>query len=1494
MLTDHETEALNLVDNSSGADNSAGSVFPHIPMLLKKESTARPFGIILDGKSLMSSDLADRLTSDEFESANNLQLSFRISSKSESEKQSHGKVVSAETLLYRRGDPVPGGLQDARIFGPVKDYECLCGKYKRLKHRGVICEKCGVEVTTSRVRRERMGHIELVSPVVHIWFLKALPSYLGLMLDMPLRDIERVLYFEDYVVIDPGMAPLQRGQLLKERDYQEALATHGEGEFDVRMGAEAIEQLLLTIDLEREIETLREAIPNTGSETRLKKYIKRLRFLEEFKASGNKPNYMILRVLPVLPPDLRPLVPLDGGRLASSELNHLYRGVLNRNNRLEKLLKASGSGRLLEAHTPDIIIRNEQRMLQESVDALLDNGRRGRPITANNKRPLKSLTDELKGKSGRFRQNLLGKRVDYSGRSVIVVGPSLRLDQFGLPKEMALELFKPFIFNKLLFRGIASTIKIAKKLVEAKVPEVWNILAEVIKEHPLLLNRAPTLHRLGLQAFNPILIEGKAIQLHPLVCTAFNADFDGDQMAVHVPLTLEAQMEARVLMMSTNNILSPANGEPVITPTQDIVLGLYYLTRDRLNAMGEGGIFANIDEVERFYETQKIALHARIKVRIEEVAIEDNEDGGESGAVGTTSPPSYAAVKGELPSYAEALHDTPPTYAQVDKGRARLTKKLVETTVGRALLSRILPRGLSFELINKTLKQGSIAALLKECYRRLGPKVTVIFVDQLKDIGFYYATKSGISLCITDLVIPEEKGGIIQHAESNIQEIQSQFVAGLLTQSERYNKVVDIWSRTKEKVATAMMEAISTETVVNAQGETQKEPSFNSMFIMADSGARGSLEQMQQLSGMRGLMTNTKGSIIEAAIPANFREGLTELQVFQSAPGGRKGMADTAVKTAVAGHLTRRLVDVVQDVVVTIRDCGTFTGITKTLSVEGGEMMVSLRDRMLGRTLCEDVELPGDQKVILRRNTLLGEREVKWIEDSGMDQIKIRSPIPCEAERGICATCYGLDLARSQLVSIGEAVGVIAAQSIGEPGTQLTMQTFHIGGTASRITLANNVQVKSNGVVKFHNLKFVQHPDGHLVTISRSGKISLQDARGRERERYKIPYGAIIWVSEDTEVEAAQIIAEWDPHIHPIITEVAGIIKFVDLVEGVTVNQQLDEVTGLSSIVVTDIRHRGVGGKELRPMVQLLDKEGNELCFSGTNAPAHYFLPINAVLSVENGAKINAGDTIARIPQESTKTQDITGGLPRVADLFEARKPKEPAILAEIEGVISFGKETKGKRRLIITNDAGNTFEVLVPKWRHLVVFEGEYVEKGEVISDGSLNPHDVLRLLGVDALANYIVREVQEVYKLQGVSINDKHIEVIVREMLRNVSIVDPGDGHYLQGEQLDEATARKENEKLLAQKKRPMIYQRELTRVSLQSLRTKSPLSGAAFQNTVQVLTRAVITGAKDDLTSLKASVILGGLMHAGTGMPYQSNDKTLSKPVTSSMLQGVVEST
>ena len=1345
---------------------------------------------------------------------------------------SFGEVKKPETINYRTFKPERDGLFCAKIFGPVKDYECLCGKYKRLKHRGVICEKCGVEVALAKVRRERMGHIELASPVAHIWFLKSLPSRIGLLLDMTLRDIERVLYFESYVVTDPGLTTLEQGQLLSDEQYYEAMEEFGD-EFSAKMGAEAIQDLMVQLDLEHEIATLREEIPATNSETKIKKLSKRLKLMEAFASSGNKPEWMVLKVLPVLPPDLRPLVPLDGGRFATSDLNDLYRRVINRNNRLK---------RLLDLNAPDIIVRNEKRMLQESVDALLDNGRRGRAITGSNKRPLKSLADMIKGKQGRFRQNLLGKRVDYSGRSVIVVGPTLRLHQCGLPKKMALELFKPFIFGKLEARGLATTIKAAKKMVEREPPEVWDILAEVIREHPVLLNRAPTLHRLGIQAFEPVLIEGKAIQLHPLVCAAYNADFDGDQMAVHVPLTIEAQLEARALMMSTNNILSPANGEPIIVPSQDVVLGLYYMTRERVNAKGEGTLFANVSEVHRAYFGGHVHLQARVKVRINEVV---NTDEGE-----------------------------------------RIENSFVaDTTVGRALLWEIVPAGIAFEMVNQDMAKKAISRIINQCYRAVGLKATVIFADQLMYTGYEYSTRSGSSIGVNDFEIPAAKAELIARADAEVKEIEQQYAAGLVTQGEKYNKVIDIWSRANDLVSKSMMEGLSKETVINREGKEEQQASFNSVYIYADSGARGSPAQIRQLAGMRGLMAKPDGSIIETPITANFREGLNVLQYFISTHGARKGLADTALKTANSGYLTRRLVDVAQDLVVTEVDCGTDQGLLMTPVIEGGDIIESLGDRVLGRIVARDVNRPGsDEEIAIVAGTMLDELWIKRLEEMGIDEIAVRSPITCETRHGICSACYGRDLARGHRVNMGEAIGVVAAQSIGEPGTQLTMRTFHIGGAASRATAQDNIQVMNDGTVRLHNLKFVERKkDGHLVAVSRSGELSVLDTLGRERERYKLPYGAVIRVADNASVSAGDVVASWDPHTHPIITEVAGTVKFSGMEEGITIRRQTDELTGLSSISVLDASERPVAGKDIRPAVSLVDDKGKELCLANTNVPAHYFLPASALVSLEDAARVEAGDVIARIPQEGSKTRDITGGLPRVADLFEARKPKEPAILAEISGTVSFGKETKGKRRLVITPtdgkqlaDGSDHYEALIPKWRNMSVFEGEYVEKGEVVSEGPPSPHDILRLKGIEELAKYIVNEIQEVYRLQGVKINDKHIEVIVRQMLRKVVITSSGDSSLIKGEQVEFTTLLEENERLLAEKLVPASGDRELLGITKASLATESFISAASFQETTRVLTEAAVTGKRDYLRGLKENVVVGRLIPAGTGLAYHEERK------------------
>ena len=1334
---------------------------------------------------------------------------------------SFGEVKKPETINYRTFKPERDGLFCAKIFGPVKDYECLCGKYKRLKHRGVVCEKCGVEVTQTKVRRERMAHIELASPVAHIWFLKSLPSRIGLMLDMTLREIERVLYFEAFVVVEPGMTELERGQLLTDEMYLDALEQYGD-EFDARMGAEAVREMLMTIDLQREILQVREDMDATRSETKIKRLSKRLKLVESFVESGNKPEWMVLTVLPVLPPDLRPLVPLDGGRFATSDLNDLYRRVINRNNRLR---------RLLELNAPDIIVRNEKRMLQESVDALLDNGRRGRAITGTNKRPLKSLADMIKGKQGRFRQNLLGKRVDYSGRSVIVVGPTLKLHQCGLPKKMALELFKPFIFSKLQLRGEATTIKAAKRLVEREGAEVWDILEEVIREHPVLLNRAPTLHRLGIQAFEPVLIEGKAIQLHPLVCTAFNADFDGDQMAVHVPLSIEAQLEARALMMSSNNILSPANGDPIIVPSQDVVLGLYYMTRTRVNAKGEGMMFANIDEARRAFESGAAELQAKVRIRVPTFDVD--EETGEKTAI----------------------------------------EKLVDTTVGRALLSEILPVGLDFELVNQAMSKKAISNTINACYRNLGLKKTVVFADRLMYTGFRMATAAGISIGVNDMVVPESKPDILSVAEAEVKEIQDQYASGLVTDGERYNKVVDIWSRTNDQVAKAMMDKLGSEKVKDSKGKTVDQESFNSIYMMADSGARGSAAQIRQLAGMRGLMAKPDGSIIETPITANFREGLDVLQYFISTHGARKGLADTALKTANSGYLTRRLVDVAQDLVVTQVDCETKNGVAMSPLVEGGDVVEPLRERVLGRVLAEAVLIPGTDKVAFDAGTMLDEQTVARLEELSIDHVLVRSPITCEVRYGVCSQCYGRDLARGHRINIGEAVGVIAAQSIGEPGTQLTMRTFHIGGAASRSAAVNNIEIKSNGIVKLNNIKTVAHHKGYLVAVSRSGEISVINELGRERERYKVPYGATITVADGDEVKQGQIVANWDPHTHPVVTEVAGKLKFEDFLDGVTVTEQVDEFTGLTSIVVLDPKSRGGTGKDLRPVARLVDDSGNEVCFANTEIPAVYALPAGAIISMSDGAAVSVGDVIARIPQESSKTRDITGGLPRVADLFEARKPKDPAIMAEHTGTVSFGKETKGKRRLVITDESGESHEELIPKWRHLNVFEGEQVVRGEVIADGEPNPHDILRLQGVENLADYLVREIQDVYRLQGVKINDKHIEVIIRQMLRKVHVATPGDSNYLRGEQIDKARFFEEAEQLEAQGKESLTIDPVLLGITKASLATESFISAASFQETTRVLTEAAVRGLRDDLRGLKENVIVGRLIPAGTGFAHHA---------------------
>ena len=1334
---------------------------------------------------------------------------------------SFGEVKKPETINYRTFKPERDGLFCAKIFGPVKDYECLCGKYKRLKHRGVVCEKCGVEVTLAKVRRERMGHIELASPTAHIWFLKSLPSRLGMVLDMTLRDIERVLYFEAFVVIDPGMTPLKRGQLMTEDDYLAKFDEYGD-DFDAMMGAEAVRSLLRTIDINRVIETLRDELAATGSEAKIKKLAKRLKVLEGFQRSGIKPDWMVLEVLPVLPPELRPLVPLDGGRFATSDLNDLYRRVINRNNRLK---------RLLELKAPEIIVRNEKRMLQEAVDSLLDNGRRGKAMTGANKRALKSLADMIKGKGGRFRQNLLGKRVDYSGRSVIVVGPQLKLHQCGLPKLMALELFKPFIFNKLETMGVATTIKQAKKFVENQEPIVWDILEEVIREHPVMLNRAPTLHRLGIQAFEPVLIEGKAIQLHPLVCAAFNADFDGDQMAVHVPLSLEAQLEARSLMLASNNILFPSNGEPSIVPSQDIVLGLYYTTRDKINAKGEGMYMANVLEVQRAYDNNEVELGTKIIVRLTE----------------------------QVPN-AETGEFEPQT-------------KRYETTIGRALLSEILPAGLPFEFINKALKKKEISRLINASFRRCGLRATVIFADKLMQSGFRLATRAGISICIDDMLVPLEKERILAVSEKEVKEIEQQYTSGLVTQGERYNKVVDIWGRAGDQVGKAMMEQLATEDVIDRHGNTVKQESFNAIYMMADSGARGSAAQIRQLAGMRGLMAKPDGSIIETPITANFREGLNVLQYFISTHGARKGLADTALKTANSGYLTRRLVDVTQDLVVTTDDCGTTNGASMKALIEGGEVIEALRDRILGRVAVADVIHPETQETLFASGTLLDENAVEVVEHLGIDEVRVRTPLTCETRYGLCAACYGRDLGRGSLINVGEAVGVIAAQSIGEPGTQLTMRTFHIGGAASRQAVVSSIDAKSNGTVRFTaTMRYVTSAKNEQVVISRSGELIIADDNGRERERHKVPYGATLMALDGTAVKAGATIATWDPMTRPIITEYAGTVKFENVEEGSTVARQIDDVTGLSTLVVIDSKTRGsTAARNMRPLIKLLNEAGEEVKIAGLDHAVTISFPVGALITVRDGQQVAVGEVLARIPQESQKTRDITGGLPRVAELFEARSPKDAGMLAEVTGTVSFGKDTKGKQRLVITDLDGNAHEFLIPKDKNVLVHDGHVVNKGEMIVDGPADPHDILRLLGIEQLARYIVDEVQDVYRLQGVKINDKHIEVIVRQMLRRVQITVPGDTPFITGEQVERSEMLDQNDKAIATDKIPAEYQNVLLGITKASLSTDSFISAASFQETTRVLTEAAIMGKRDDLRGLKENVIVGRLIPAGTGMAF-----------------------
>ena len=1360
-------------------------------------------------------DLLKLFNQDQAESFNSIKAG--LASSQQIRSWSFGEVKKPETINYRTFKPERDGLFCAKIFGPVKDYECICGKYKRMKHRGVVCEKCGVEVTLAKVRRERMGHIELAAPVAHIWFLKSLPSRISLLLDMTLREIERILYFESFVVTDPGMTDLEKGQILDEEEYFEALENYGE-EFSAGMGAESVKILLSEMNLEEEIAEVLSQIEGTNSEAKIKKLSKRLKILKGFLSSSNKPEWMILDVLPVLPPDLRPLVPLEGGRFATSDLNDLYRRVINRNNRLK---------RLLELSAPEIIVRNEKRMLQESVDALLDNGRRGRAITGSNKRPLKSLSDMIKGKQGRFRQNLLGKRVDYSGRSVIVVGPTLKLHQCGLPKKMALELFKPFVFGRLQNMELATTIKGAKRMVEREEPVVWDILAEVIREHPILLNRAPTLHRLGIQAFEPVLIEGKAIQLHPLVCKAYNADFDGDQMAVHVPLTLDAQLECRALMMASNNILSPSNGRPIIDPSQDVVLGIYYMTKSKLNALGEGSIFADVDEVKRAYDSKQVDLQAIIKCRI------NNNDG---------------------------------------------SSELVETTVGRTILWGVVPKEIPFEKINKPLNSKAVSDLINISYRYSGLKATVIFSDKIKNLGYDYSTISGSSICVEDCVIPDNKESIISQAQNEVKEIEAQYSSGLVTQGEKYNKVIDIWSRANEAVASSLMETISKDKVVNSEGEEVDEDSFNSVFMYLDSGARSSPAQVRQLAGMRGLMAKPDGSIIETPITANFREGLTVLQYFTSTHGARKGLADTALKTANSGYLTRRLVDVAQDLVIREHDCGTSEGLELRTIIDGGEVVQSLSERILGRVLAADIQ-SKDGELKISKGTLIDEELAEKIENHNINYALVRSAITCETSFGICSMCYGRDLGRGNLVDPGEAVGIVAAQSIGEPGTQLTMRTFHIGGAASRSSENDKIEVKFDGVVQYKNISSVTNKDKNQVCISRSAEIILLDENDFEKERYKLPYGATINVKDGAKVKAGEILARWDPLNHPIISEVKGKAKLIDMENGISVRVVQDELTGLSSMEVLDAAERTSAGKDLTPTISVVDGKGKEVILPNGKRPANYVLEQKSLVNVSDTQAINVGDVLARIPKESSKTKDITGGLPRVADLFEARKPKEVAILAELSGVVSWGKETKGKRRLIITGkESGEEIvsETLIPKTRSINVFEGETVNKGDVISEGSLSPHDILSLKGVTELTDYVVNEIQDVYRLQGVEISDKHIECILRQMLRKAEITEAGDSDFIIGDQVEYSEVVNINKKLLSEGSVPAQFNRLLLGITKASLATESFISAASFQETTRVLTEAAVTGKVDKLRGLKENVVIGRLVPSGTGYNLNKKDE------------------
>ena len=1340
---------------------------------------------------------------------------------------SHGEVKKPETINYRTFKPERDGLFCAKIFGPVKDYECNCGKYKRMKHRGIVCEKCGVEVIASKVRRERMGHITLATPVAHVWFLRSLPSRIGTILGLSMKDLEKVLYCEAYVVVDPGNTDLSEGEILSEEQYQSAREEYS-GKFVAGMGGEVVRDMLKRLDLDSLAKKTRKELGKTKSEATRKKLTRRLKVVESFLGSSNRPEWMMLEHVPVLPPDLRPLVPLEGGRFATSDLNDLYRRVINRNNRLK---------RLMELNAPDIIIGNENRMLQEAVDALFDNGRHGKIFTGPNKRPLRSLSDMLKGKQGRFRQNLLGKRVDYSGRSVIVVGPELKLHQVGIPKSMALELFKPFIYQKLEERGLVSTIKGAKKMVEKERPEVWDVLEEVIKEHPVMVNRAPTLHRLGIQAFEPVMIEGKAIQLHPLVCTAFNADFDGDQMAVHVPLSLEAQMEARVLMMSTNNILSPASGKPIIVPSQDMVLGIYYMTREKPMAKGEGKIFASPEEVRIAYDAGEVDLQAKIKVRI----------------------------LGER----------------------------IETTVGRVILREILPSSMSFDLINRTMDKKVIAELIDECYRLAGEKETVLLADHLRTIGFQYSTKAGISICMEDMRIPDKKSHFLEQAYKEVHEIDEQYQDGLITSGERYNKVIDIWAQTTENISGEMMKGMSREKIVDEKGQEKEVVSLNSIFIMADSGARGSTQQMRQLAGMRGLMAKPSGEIIETPITANFREGLTVLQYFISTHGARKGLADTALKTANSGYLTRRLVDVAQDLIIREHDCKTMNGVEVQPLVEGGEIIEPLGARILGRVALEDIKDPFSEEIIVPAGHEITEALVQRIEEAGLEKVVIRSVLTCETETGGCIACYGRDLSRGHMVNIGEAVGIIAAQSIGEPGTQLTMRTFHIGGTASRRVEQSTLESRNEGTVHFRNLKSVVNREGSLTVMNRNGEVAIMDESDHERERYWVIYGAKLLIKDGQKVKKGQLLAEWDPYTTPILTEVSGIIKFGDLTEGISVREQVDEVTGLATKVVVESKD-----PDLRPRIAIKDEAGKTLKIaSEVEREARYLLPVGANIVVQEGNQVLAGDIIVKIPRETTKTKDITGGLPRVVELFEARRPKECAVVSEIDGIVSFGKDTKGKRKVVVTPEVGDALEYLIPRGKHIAVHPGDYVRAGEPLMDGASNPHDILKILGEKALAQYLVNEIQEVYRLQGVKLNDKHIEVIVRQMLRRVSIKDPGDSTFLIDEHVEKGEFKIINEKIMSKKGgKPAVAEPLLLGITKASLSTDSFISAASFQETTKVLTEAAVSGKVDTLRGLKENVIMGRLIPAGTGLARYRNAsiKTPTEETVSESLEDMPRAT